>query len=792
MSHINSTKIFLLLALVAVLIENALTSRIVKSKAFEARGLQSTNDGSTSSDPDADETLPIYIPAETCPRGYNKRNSGCILKGAKFSIESANGLINLDLPNDEQVPAHHVVFTVYGFAPGSEEKVVVAGMPVEIVPVEAKQNVYALDGAQVKRTKVKAYDRFRVATNAMGRAAFSFPIVKDEDLRLQKMLARADYMDVNGWFAFHADTAAITALSKINAQHLRAADANLSPEEAESNAQEIRTLFGVTAENDNRVYLNEADQTILLAPNSESKKESRKLLTKRGDVKDLEKDLEQIKVEAVKTGTIVKQGGRRVIKALIKGSKKLIEVIITTIATAVRVFLQILKVLGLTAKVLLNLFTTHVTWKDVKATHVKFMHDIYAVRRGVNKGSIYVMDGIVKSVWRSKDNLDRVMETILQHLRALESASATGLVGVNQYTYMTDIIISIGDQVKFKNVDPVALENLINLLQNIKQQVIDSDPNMIQHPLIVKSYAKVERSLQAAKNRGFTVKIVNALFQFIKLILNVISGTATVVTVTAALAWGFVVEMFWGFLEIGIEVPQLPHMERPPFEGPNGERYLTLLSLFVLPASYLYTYGYMLTHNGKAPFPKTLDVTLPSNSQQTNAISPPALPPHGSDANPAAPQPKDTVSEPPAPALKISEEPTSPPALKKLSEPTSSSKESKDDANSATAAKLEDVLEPITPSAHSDNLIDLEPDTPSAGGPGSNAQGLSHLLDRRSELVRRASFVSSETMKALVEVSNSFGGMASATGNIFAGIGILQVVAAMGSIVSQTEELIEA
>ncbi|KAJ3086821.1 hypothetical protein HK102_012400 [Quaeritorhiza haematococci] len=546
MSHINSTKIFLLLALVTVLIENALTGRIFKSKDTERHILlsESANNGSTSSDPDADETLPIYIPADTCPRGYNKRNSGCILKDAKFTIESANGLIHLELPDNQEVPAHHVVFTVFGFLLGNEKKVVVAGMPVEIVPAEAKQFVYAFNvgSAEMKRTKVKAYDRFRVVTNAMGRAAFSFPIARDEDLRLQTMLARADFMG--------SMNAAITALSKLTSQHLRTANTNLSPDEAESNAHVIRTLFEGPAENDNRVYIDEVKQTIALTPSESGwgRKTTRQLLTKRGDVKDVEKVLEQIK--AVRTVEIVKEGGRKAIKALIKGSKKIVEVIVTTITTAVKVFLQIIKVLGLTAKAVVGALTVHVRWEDVRATHYQRIPQQHIPR------SRFVFEkfltGAIARYWhRFHRNTDDIFDDLR---KAMKPQSSISPGGVNQYTYMADLIVSIGENVKFKNVDPSSLRKLINSVQNIKQQIINQFPNLDQHPEIMESFAKVEQNLEAVKTRGLNVKIVNALLRFVKFLYSVLLVLVYYSVGTVCFSYAWLVEGLFAILEWGVEL----------------------------------------------------------------------------------------------------------------------------------------------------------------------------------------------------------------------------------------------
>ncbi|KAJ3084761.1 hypothetical protein HK102_000555 [Quaeritorhiza haematococci] len=782
----NSTKIFLLFALVAVLIENGFSSPFTKWAEPKIDNLQSTNDESTSTDPYGydDTSPPFYGPADTCSPGYDKRNSGCFLAGAEFTFESANGLIHLDLPNHDTISAHHIVFTVFAKLPGSEEKVVVAGVPVEIIPTETKQYVYSFDTAtaEVKRARVKANDRFKVVTNAMGRASFSFPIEKDKNLRLQEMLVRVDFMGADEWFAFYADTAAINALSKLTGQHLRAANTNLSPDEAESNAQIIRTLFRAPAENDYRVYLDEVEQTIPLKPSdSETRKTSRRSLSKRANVQDVERDLEQIKVEAIKTVEIVKKGGRKAIKALIRGGKKIIEVIVTTITTAVKVFLQILKMLGLTAKALLHALTTRVRWKDVKATHIQFMSNIYAIRSGMTQANYMLFKGIVNNAFRQKDNFDRMMQNILDHVRELDAQSTTGPTGVNQYTYMADLIVNIGEQVKFKNVDPEAIQKLIDILQNIKQQVIDSNPDINQqHPEIVQSFIKVERNLEAAKKTGLTVKIVNELFKFIRFMHHVVLGTVTVVLAGASTIFWGAVEMAWNCLELGAD----------DVHGPNGEKYGTLLSLLVLPASYLYTYGYMLAHSGTPPYPKPSQAALPSNSQQTNVTPPPPPPPQSKDPNPTAPQLKDPEWQPSVPSIKVVESaPPSAPTLKEVPEPAPFSKESKAHVNPA-AAKIEDLLEPGTPSAHSDNLIDLEPDTPSASEGQSNAQGLTHLLDRRSALVRRGTSVSSETMKALVEVSNSFGALRSANENVFAGIGILQFVAVMGRFVEETGEMI--
>ncbi|KAJ3086822.1 hypothetical protein HK102_012401 [Quaeritorhiza haematococci] len=816
MSHINSTKIILLLALVAVLIQNALTSRIFVSKDTESRNLpsESTNDGTTSSDPDADETLPVYIPADTCPSGYNKRKSGCILKDAKFTIESANGLIHLDSLDNQEVPAHHVVFTVFGMLPESEEKVVVVGMPVEIVPVEAKQHVYALDAAtaEVKRTKMKAYDRFRVATNAMGRAAFSFPIMKNEDLRLQKMSVRADFMGVNEWFSFHADTAAITALSKLTSQHLRTANTNISPDEAESNAQVIRTLFEGPAENDNRVYLDEPKQTIALTPSesgSGRKTTSRKLLKKRGDVKDVEKVLDQIKVEAVRTVEIVKEGGRKAIKALIKGSKKIAEVIVTTITTAVKVFLQILKVLGLTAKAVVGVLTVHVKWEDVKATHFQFVNNIYAVHSGISKASVSIWDNFLGGpITRHRQRLDRQWYHIVDDLRiAIHPRSRTGPGGVNQYTYIADLIVSIGDHVKFKNVDPAVLRKLIESVQIVKEQIINRHPNLNEHPEIMERITKVEQNLEAVKTRGLNVKIVNALFGFVKFLYSGVLALVYYPLCTVGVGYALLVEGLFAILQTGVylenEAPREGHeghvarlgnlklkLPEEDIEGPNGERYVSLLSLLVLPTSYLYTVGYMLTHSGRPPYPKTPQVALPSTFQQTktNLIRPP---PHDNDATTIAPQSKEMESGPSVPPLKDSESEPSVPNLKNMDSKSSTPPLKELKTKPWSAPKLEDLWEPKTPSGTSEGLLDLQPSTSASesdSDPGLN------LLDRRRKLVRRGSSdsFSPEIMAALIEAPSWFAPLGRESDNIFGGIGILEVIAAMGSAVSESKDVTES
>ncbi|KAJ3086820.1 hypothetical protein HK102_012399 [Quaeritorhiza haematococci] len=236
-----------------------------------------------------------------------------------------------------------------------------------------------------------------------------------------------------------------------------------------------------------------------------------------------------------------------------------------------------------------------------------------------------------------------------------------------------------------------------------------------------------------------------------------------------------------------------------------GERYVSLLSLLLLPTSYLYTVGYMLTHSGRPPYPKTPQVAASSNSQQTNTnvISPPAVPPHGNDATPTAPQLKEVESGPSAPPLKDSEsEPSAPPLKDMDSEPSAptvkdlelepSAPTLKDlESEPSAFAKLEELLGNKTPSITSEVLLDLQPST---SGSDSDSNSQLRFLDRRRELNRRglSDSISPEILAALMQMPSWFAPLGSGSGNIFGGIGILEVIAAMGSTVSESKDVTES
>ncbi|KAJ3068180.1 hypothetical protein HK102_007235, partial [Quaeritorhiza haematococci] len=113
-----------------------------------------------------------------------------------LTVKSQNALtqtaiFNRKTDNFTNINAHYAVLSLKGEvtnARGLRTKVPIVGMPLEIVPAERDQVLYAVDvkSGEVVEKKIRAYARHRLYSNAEGRVSFWFPVKKDSDVLLPR------------------------------------------------------------------------------------------------------------------------------------------------------------------------------------------------------------------------------------------------------------------------------------------------------------------------------------------------------------------------------------------------------------------------------------------------------------------------------------------------------------------------------------------------------------------------------------------------------------------------------
>ncbi|KAJ3060961.1 hypothetical protein HK102_009302, partial [Quaeritorhiza haematococci] len=581
----------LLVALVAALIGTALTSPIFGSGSDASAQ-------SSQQQQQQQQQQQLYIPGDKCPSGYSQKNSGCVLNGAQFHLETQNGLISTYVTNvptsnsnkPQSITAHHVVFTVYGTAPGSGEKVPVAGIPVEIKPTEADQVVITVDksSGDIRQQTVKKDRAFTVVSNLQGRATFSVPILGDEQVDAQKMKARVDYMDAKEWHGFHADTAAMAALGKVTRQQIQAAKSDIPDDVADDVAERVRTLISIPSENDNRVFVNPAKQTISL----QQQQQQSNALAKRGNAKDvLEKDWEKIKEEVIKTVQIIKEGTGKVVKAIVETAKKVYEIIVATVVTAVKVLVQLLKLVGLGVKTVVDAVKYVIRWDEVVNTQLAFMGVLKYVRDNSRPILEEKRESIIKTLGSLKGSFTDKIDSVIKNVKGegetqqlLDAVQQKG--GVAEYTYVTDLIVSNSDKASFPNVNQQTVQQVVAQIEIIQTEV----EAVGKFPEIVQQCEEVKKNVL----KSIGIDIVVALLTLIKGVFGILTDIVSVSADAVIRLFEILVELYWLVMTFEVKIPVVSTLYK--YVISNGKYELSLLSLATLPPAIAYTYAYMLTH----------------------------------------------------------------------------------------------------------------------------------------------------------------------------------------------------
>ncbi|KAJ3082289.1 hypothetical protein HK102_001807 [Quaeritorhiza haematococci] len=639
----------LLAVIAALLVEQSFASpgRLSLSN-IKSRFRKSTDQATSPSSTVDIQSRSLYIPGTDCPSDYTQRNGGCFLIGAQYTLESANGLITIYPTGPDGKPqpvtAHHAIFTVHGTTPDGT-RVPVPGMPVEIVPKKTDQHVYVVDSTsgEIKLETVKARSRLRAISNAQGRVTFSFPITKDQDVAVQKIRVRGDFMGKREWRSFYPDTAAMTALGKVSAEQLRSAKPDLPADVAEETSERLRILVGIPAVDDHRAYVDEAKQSIELTPADEDPALSKRVVPNPPADELIKEDWYDIKKESIQTVRIVRDGTKSIVKAVVKTAKKVWELVVNSVYFALEIAVSLLYLVGLTVKTVIDAVKYVVRWDYVVYTQIAFLNGLQHLREtsfnyledkrekvlerfNKHKGTFKEKIGAITNTLKRDPE---VGESVQQTVQALDS---TQQGGVTEYTFVTDLIVTNGDKLEVTSVSQQSIESLHVQLQTIEKE-LQSPAFEGQHAELAQQAADLRKDI---KEKGVTKNYLLASLAFLKAMFT-FNGAMSIWMIQA------IMELFWIIMMMPIKVPVVNHLYRYIIN--NGYFDMSLMSFVTLGPAIAYTYGYMLTHLGRPPFPRVPSWQTPLPPRDLPP-SPGDTPATDTELEQEQPQPQDLTAPP--------------------------------------------------------------------------------------------------------------------------------------------------
>lgn len=568
----------------------------------------------------ADSPKP-FLNTNKCPQDYKLLNNYCFHKDSEFSVETQNALTTVYDSNQKPINAHYVTFTVFGTIPGTSQKVAIPQIPLEIVPAEADQLVLSLkpENGEISESKIKAYSRFAFKTNNEGRVGISFAINKDSDLRLQKLLFRSSFMDLNDWKFFRGDTAAVAALSKLKAEDLLKINPDMDAKLAKDTARSIATLVTIAEEDRGRKYSNvesgalgmaDANMDDLSASLEESKSEN--------------KEWEKIEKEQIKDIKVVSSrddSGKGIVKTIIQTGKRVIEFIVKSFNAVVKVLASFLRLVGLTILKVVDGIKTVIRWDEVLNTQVALNSFLLYVKENT-PGLLNQNREKALQVIKSLDGpIQKQLETLIGIVKGKpefnESAVPEGVQSSNraEYAFVVDAVVSNGDKTEI--IAPAGS------LEEIEKYVSELEPHVNEMPAENK---EVRQQLQTVKKELGLKKVGKALItgvlRLVQIIMSALNSVAYVSTDLVLRLFQASAQLFWFVTTFEVKVPVISPLYKALIS--NGRYELSLMSLATLVPAIVYTYGYMLTHYGKGPFPEAANgaysnPTHPRNVGQRHA-----------------------------------------------------------------------------------------------------------------------------------------------------------------------------
>ncbi|KAJ3073790.1 hypothetical protein HK102_005939 [Quaeritorhiza haematococci] len=567
-----------------------------------------------------------FRPAPTCAPGYAKRNNGCFLKNSQFTLEAQNTLITTYSrflkdtsggSNDLQpVTAHHVVFTVYGTAVDGS-KVPVPGMPVEIRPADDDEKVLVVDDStgEIRLRRLKTNHGFRSVSNAQGRVFFSFPIIKD-DVKVQKMLVRAEFMQDGEWLTFHPDIAVINALGQISGEQIVKANPNLFPNTAESIADRVRKLVGVVIENDGRKYVDVNRQTIQLAPFWPQGNSSKHADDTPNGMNQLSvEEIRRVKSEALGNVTVERHGPKKYVKKIIKALKKAMGITVTPVDVVGEILESLLKRFRLTVKGIVDAAKHGTRWDEVVNTQLVFVKYLEYVRENIKtvlstrRNAVYQTLSLFKTTF--SESMESILKTLSGNHQIAESVSAN-LQALNSnhgriagYSLVSDLIITNGEKTTFST--PIGAER--EYISKIETQ-LEILRDELQYFFADRKYDGLRKQIEALRrdlgSKAIFKEIVHRLIKLIQELFGLLGNTAEITSGISTAVLEATLELFWIIMTFRVHIPVVSLLYKHVIS--NGKYKLSMMGLVTLPPAIAHTSAYMLTHNGNAPFP---DATVP-------------------------------------------------------------------------------------------------------------------------------------------------------------------------------------
>ncbi|KAJ3070729.1 hypothetical protein HK102_006596 [Quaeritorhiza haematococci] len=338
-----------------------------------------------------------------------------------------------------------------------------------------------------------------------------------------------------------------------------------------------------------------------------------------GDSVDiLESSWQEVLNEIIKTIKIVKDGSNNILKALIQTGKRLIELVITTVATAVKVLAQLLKLVGLTIIAVVDVIKYVMRWDEVLNTQMAMLGWITFVRENTHSFIEGNREKIVKRLDALKgsfsDVITQVIDTVTGRTNgevpkyvtaAAGGAGARGGGGSVEYTFPLDLITTNSPKTTFTvpgmNVPVSGPIGAITRTLNVLDQAL----SLSTTTSTTSAYASLSSQIAGVKRdlgvRGIVTDTVVAILKLVQGVFGVLTDVASINADFTLRVLTALLDLFWTIMTLEIKVPVLSNLFKKLISG--GRYELSVVGLATLGPAVVFTYAHMVLNRGKPPFP---------------------------------------------------------------------------------------------------------------------------------------------------------------------------------------------
>ena len=390
-----------------------------------------------------------------------------------------------------------------------------------------------------------------------------------------------------------ADTAAVGLLADTKASTISELNPEIPSDLAEKVAESIQNLMSGTMENTNRNMIATTGHLSLIAANVNSDLSLR--APQHRHIDNAKEDWERIKEEVIKGISIVRVGGSKAVKAIIETGKRIVEFVIHTVTTAVKVLISLLKLIGLGLRALLNVVKFALNWDEVLNTQVALNAFVLHLRNKTDEIFLHNREKILTKIGFFKGNFMQKIQMVADSVK--ESAEykpeiiSSAVSKKTEYAFVTDMVASNNGKLSIVQPPKDSIGELERDLQEFHDNVPESEPKL-------KAEAGILR--REVREKGIGAKVVASILNMIKFFLSVIEKILLISSAVVLVLLHTVVRIFWFIVTLEIKIPFISDFFK--YVVSDGRYELSLMSLATLAPAMAYTYGYMVLHYGKAPF----------------------------------------------------------------------------------------------------------------------------------------------------------------------------------------------